>query len=308
MAVSQTQGKGTMKRFFALLIAIFITGITASLLTSCDSRPPIVVDINPMDSVDHWDSTGSGGSGGSGGGSGGDSSQICFQRDILPIFLSNCAMSGCHDAQSHKGGYVLTSYATITEKGIKPYRPEKSKIYKVLIGSGDRIAPVTPWGTLRKDGDDDDDEDDDDGDYGDDERMPPPPYPPLPQNQIDLIYRWIAEGAKNTTCDSTGGGSGGGGCDTLNMSYAQDIQPILATNCVGCHSSSVASGGVVLDNYNSVKSVASSGRLYGAVAHLSGYKSMPPNGQLDNCSILKIKAWINQGMPPMTWRFVHDPE
>jgi len=185
------------------------------------------------------------------------------------------------------------------------------------------MTGVSPWLTLRRDDDDDDNEEDDEGDdedYDDDEgddedeeeyRMPPPPYPPLPQDKIDLIYRWIAEGAQNTQCDSTGGGSGGSGgsdCDTLNMSYAQDIQPILSTNCVGCHTSSAPSGGVALDTYNSVKSVASSGRLYGTVAHLSGYKPMPPERQLDNCSILKIKAWINQGMPPLTFRFTHNPE
>ncbi len=309
-----------MKRFVSWFFVFSVFGILI-FATSCDSRPPIVVDLNPLDSIDHRrDSTGSGGSGGSGGS---DSTTICFERDILPIFLSNCAMSGCHDAQSREGGYVLTSYETITAKGIVPYQPNKSEIYKVLIGQGGGTIGVSPWLVLRRDGDDDNDDDgDDDGDDGDDDdsgdddsdddskRMPPPPYPPLPQEQIDLIYQWIAEGAQNTQCDSTGGsgGSGGSGCDTLNISYAQDIQPILATNCVGCHSSAAPSGGVVLDNYNSVKSVASSGRLYGAVAHLSGYKPMPPSGQLDNCSILKIKAWIHQGMPPLTFRFTHNPE
>ncbi len=300
-----------MKRFVSWLFVFSVIGILISA-TSCDSRAPISVDFNPLDSIDHRrDSTGS-------GGSGGNDSTICFERDILPIFLANCAMSGCHDAQSHEDGYILTSYETITAKGIVPYEPNRSEIYKVLIGQGENTIGVSPWLTLRRDDDEEDDEDDDgyDDEYdddGDDEgdddyRMPPPPYPPLSQDKIDLIYRWIAEGAQNTQCDSTGGDSSGDDCDTLNMSYAQDIQPILSTNCVGCHSSSAPSGGIVLDNYNSVKSVASSGRLYGSVAHLAGYKPMPPEEQLDNCSILKIKAWIDQGTPPMSFHFVHDPE
>src|SRR5437870_8144944 len=42
---------------------------------------------------------------------GGDSSyKLCFQSEVLPIFQKNCATSGCHDASSHKGGYVLDTY------------------------------------------------------------------------------------------------------------------------------------------------------------------------------------------------------
>jgi len=71
-----------MKRFSLWFFAFSIIGALI-FVTACDTRPPIVVDLNPIDSVDHRDSTGSGD---------GSDSTICFQRDILPIFLSNCAM------------------------------------------------------------------------------------------------------------------------------------------------------------------------------------------------------------------------
>src|ERR1017187_4160253 len=55
---------------------------------------------------------------------------ICFERDILPIFISNCTKSGCHNAQSHVGGYVLDNYQNIVSKGIVPGNYAASKLYE----------------------------------------------------------------------------------------------------------------------------------------------------------------------------------
>jgi len=57
---------------------------------------------------------------------------LCFERDVLPIFTSNCAMSGCHDAISREDGYELTNYATITQKGIKAGNAKDSKIWESI--------------------------------------------------------------------------------------------------------------------------------------------------------------------------------
>ena len=43
---------------------------------------------------------------------------ICFERDILPIFNSKCAMSGCHDAGTAAEGYDLSNYKKIISDGI----------------------------------------------------------------------------------------------------------------------------------------------------------------------------------------------
>jgi hypothetical protein len=101
-----------------------------------------------------------------------NAADICFERDVLPIFVSNCAMSGCHDSKTREEGYELTNYATITSKGIKPGNPNDSKIWESI----------------------------DEGEM--------PPNNSLTAEQKAIIKTWIADGAKNgvgcvSNCDST---------------------------------------------------------------------------------------------------------
>jgi mono/diheme cytochrome c family protein len=83
-------------------------------------------------------------------------------------------------------------------------------------------------------------------------------------------------------------------CDTTNVTYTK-IANILSTNsCTGCHGSSAS---VPLNNYDNVKTAALSGRLVGAIEHLSGYTPMPNSSQkISECDRNTIKAWINQGV------------
>ena len=96
---------------------------------------------------------------------------ICFERDILPIFVSNCAMSGCHDANTRAEGYDLSNYASIVKRGIKSGNPADSEIWEGI----------------------------DDGSM--------PPKGSLTAIQKSYIKTWIAAGAKNgincyVGCDS----------------------------------------------------------------------------------------------------------
>src|SRR5574338_1681777 len=81
------------------------------------------------------DPTGTGNNGGtpSGGTPGGSNTGtgICFESQILPLFQSNCAKSGCHDALSAKEGFILDNYANIVRKGIQPGNASESKIFTV---------------------------------------------------------------------------------------------------------------------------------------------------------------------------------
>ena len=87
-------------------------------------------------------------------------------------------------------------------------------------------------------------------------------------------------------------------CDTAGMKLSTDITPILQANCYSCHGNGNSDGGIVLDNYTSLKSHAVSGELKGAVTHASGYVGMPYlKPQLDTCTINKILDWIAQGAP-----------
>ncbi len=86
------------------------------------------------------------------------------------------------------------------------------------------------------------------------------------------------------------------GCDTVSMKYSVDIVPIMDNSCVSCHSGSAPAGNIDLSTYNNVKVSADDGSLLGSMAHKSGYSSMPKNqNMLDDCTISKVSAWINQG-------------
>lgn len=87
------------------------------------------------------------------------------------------------------------------------------------------------------------------------------------------------------------------GCDTVNMAYQADIQPILAKNCYSCHGDGASSqAGIDLKDYGHVKAQADNGNLIGVITHAPGYPAMPFNlPKLSDCDINKIRDWINKG-------------
>lgn len=198
--------------------------------------------------------------GGGGGNPGGGTGEVCFD-DVLPIFQSSCAKSGCHNAATATKGYVFDSYANIIKKDIKPGNAAGSKVYKMLI-----------------------EEDEDD-------RMPKQPYPRLLPAQIQLIRDWINQGAKNTT------GCSSNTCDSTVFTYTA-VRKIVDANCINCHSGPSPSGGLNYSTYAGLKAVADAGRLLGAVTHSAGYTPMPfGQPKLDECKITQIRKWIQSGAP-----------
>ncbi len=191
---------------------------------------------------------------------------VCYERDILPILRSNCAMSGCHDSYTREEGIDLTSYQSTINSGglVIAHNPAKSELYEVITQS--RVS----------------------------KRMPPSPRAALTSDQIALIRRWILEGATNRDCSKDTVSTG---CDLSNVTFSNTVQPILQNNCTGCHSGSAPSGGVLLTSYANVKKVADDGRLVGVVSHASGFKSMPPGGTLQSCFVEQIKVWVQAGAP-----------
>jgi cytochrome c5 len=186
---------------------------------------------------------------------------VYFQQQVLPIFISNCAMSGCHDDASHEEGIVLTSYQSILSGGIRAGNPGNSKIYKVITSSKA------------------------------DDRMPRPPRNPLSQEQIDLISKWIGQGAKNNSCVNAS-------CDAVTVTYSTSIKSIISDKCQGCHSGSSPAAGYDFSTYAGVQARINDGKLWGAVNHVSGYSAMPKNGtKLSTCELAKIKNWIDAGAP-----------
>ena len=88
-------------------------------------------------------------------------------------------------------------------------------------------------------------------------------------------------------------------CDLTNVTFSGTVKPILQASCFSCHSNSNASssgGGIMLENYADLKSSAS-GRLMGAVNHVSGYSAMPKGGgKLTDCEISQLQKWIDNGV------------
>ncbi len=101
---------------------------------------------------------------------------VSFYRDIRPLLQDRC--QGCHQPAKALGGFSLTSYAALKkggeseQPGFEPGKPDDSEL----------VLQITPRGTE------------------------PPAMPKgaaaLKPDQVELVRRWIAEGAKDDTPDA----------------------------------------------------------------------------------------------------------
>lgn len=182
---------------------------------------------------------------------------ISFQHEVLPILISSCAYSGCHDAASHEEGVILDTYANVL-RTVNPGKSSRSKLYRSITNGG--------------------------GDF-----MPPRPADPLTTAQVAIIRDWIDQGANNTDCGTP--------CDPEASSFSADVFPLLQNYCVGCHNNSRTEGSVNLESYNKIRPYAESGALLGTINHDTYYPAMPPTGsKLSDCRIAQVKKWIDEGM------------
>lgn len=181
---------------------------------------------------------------------------VYFSQQVLPIFVSTCASSHCHDAQSHKDGYILNTYQNIMMSNqVFAFFPDSGKIIHSIL-NGDP-----------------------------DDRMPPTPCNALDSVQIALIKKWILQGAKNLYCDEL--------CDTSNVTYSGVVKPILKDNCVGCHQMCSDSGNIKLETYSEVYNAVINGSLLGSINHQLGWIPMPDQApKLSDCKIAQIRIWI----------------
>lgn len=85
-------------------------------------------------------------------------------------------------------------------------------------------------------------------------------------------------------------------CTTDNMSYSDDILPILQRNCYACHQQGNQISGISLEGYTALKPFADNGKLVGVINHNAGLPPMPDGApKLPSCDIEKIEAWVNDG-------------
>ena len=96
---------------------------------------------------------------------------VSFHQDIDPIFSRHCY--GCHQGAKQLGSYVMTNFDELLRGG-------ESEIPAIVPGQPDDsylVEQITPI----------------DGHA----EMPNEPFPALSKIEIDLVRRWIAEGAIN---------------------------------------------------------------------------------------------------------------
>jgi len=96
-------------------------------------------------------------------------------------------------------------------------------------------------------------------------------------------------------------------CDTINVTYKNDIQPILNSNCYSCHGTAVvANDGLDLQDSASLKNYLKydfrgdgiyGSKLYHCMLHSVNAQSMPPNYIVDSCALAKMKHWLSLGGP-----------
>jgi mono/diheme cytochrome c family protein len=86
-------------------------------------------------------------------------------------------------------------------------------------------------------------------------------------------------------------------CDTVNVTYTNQVKSVLSGACTGCHQGGGGSGGVVLDTYTGIQACGTA-RLLGSIKHQSPYSAMPQGGtKLPDCQIAVIEKWIQNGAP-----------
>ena len=85
-------------------------------------------------------------------------------------------------------------------------------------------------------------------------------------------------------------------CDVFDVSYGQDILPLVADNCQGCHSGGTPSAGIAFEEHADIAQLAEF--MLDRMGREPGDDLlMPPSGKLDSCSIVRFSAWIDAGKP-----------
>jgi hypothetical protein len=182
---------------------------------------------------------------------------VCFNDNVLPIFISNCTMSGCHSSKHNEGGYDLTSYDGIMQ-GITPKHPALSEIFNSIKGKNPS--------------------------------MPPRSYPKLSNKDVSYIKIWIEMGAPNSSscsgCDTAN--------FTFGKRVNPIIQS-WCVGCH--NSSNTGGGINLSDYAGVVGTVTSNRLLGSIKQLQGYSPMPKNGGQLSACDITAIEKWINSGTP-----------
>lgn len=226
---------------------------------------------------------------------------IDFNKHVMPILTERC--NSCHDAPHEKNGRTikpkaglrLDKYESVMKGNdsgpiVKPGNVPESLLYEVLT------LPA------------------------DDDLFMPPKGGALTIEQIDIIKRWIMEGASSSAGESSGVSSSGGmpGPDEP-IDFEKHIMPMIKGSCLDCHGEPYVKNGrtiqpkagLRLDSYELIIKGNLDGEIVspGSPEESTLYQVvtldpdddevMPPKGDPWNEEqILVLKRWILEGAKP----------
>jgi hypothetical protein len=191
--------------------------------------------------------------------------EVCFTADVLPIFTTNCAISGCHDGRGETQ-MALNNYTEISN-GVTAGNPAASRLY---------LSMIAKWSNIM------------------------PPAKPLSLENREKIRIWIEQGAAGSTsaCPDPATPPVARAC------FTRDILPVIISRCATTNCHDAASGGErgSLTTYSNIRSAVSPGspsqsRLYTVMKLTSDESKMPPTGspQLSVAEIDSVGKWISYG-------------
>jgi hypothetical protein len=192
---------------------------------------------------------------------------VCFNTQVLPLLQASCGTTGCHGSGEAEEDFSVSSYEMILQS-VVPGDPRASDLYNAITGK-----------------------------HGQDMM---PPDQPLSQAQRTTIQVWIAQGAKETTCDEN---SGGNGENKDSVCFVQDILPVIASGCgtTGCHDAVTQADGYVLTSYSGIMEGVKpfdpdDSEIYEVVTK-DGDDRMPPppRDPLTSAQITALRQWIMEG-------------
>jgi hypothetical protein len=88
----------------------------------------------------------------------------------------------------------------------------------------------------------------------------------------------------------------------VDVSYANDIQPMWDNDCVSCHQGNIPPDLTAAKSYNDllnggyvIPNDADNSVLYHSLFGSNGVSLMPPGAMWPSSSIKKVESWINEG-------------
>lgn len=195
---------------------------------------------------------------------------VSFEREVLPLLEHRC--NHCHHPDEMRGGLDLTRLSTILRGGddqgpaVIPFNPGESPLIQMLTGD---LKP----------------------------RMPKK-ADPLPQEEIDLLARWIEAGAIDDTPKFKP--------EDIAF-FEREIRPVLFERCFKCHAGEEAESGLQLSSRHGILLGGDRGPaalpgkpeqslIISAIRHKD--LKMPRGGDpLSATQIEALEEWIRRGLP-----------